>query len=455
MGIVNGTTNYILTRMTEAGAALRRRAGRGAEPGLRRTRPHRRRRGLRRRRQGRDHRLDRVRRSRRRRRRLPRGHQPASPPTTSRSPTRLGYVVKLLAIAEQVDDGAIAVRVHPAMVPAAHPLASVRDSFNAVFVEGDAVGYAHVLRPGRGRPADGERGARRPHRRRGATCARARTRRSARSAAARIRPIDETSAEYYLNARGRRPARRARTPSPGVFGAARRVDPHRWSRRGSATTPAWSFITHTAREADVQATLHELRDLDVVERGRQRSCASSATTRREVRLHPRARRRSLGFADVLLAGLAADGGPVRPRVVAARCADDRAGERPTRRRGRGHVAVRRRRDRPRRARSDGRRRVRDVRPPGRVPARRARRRTCGCSSCSTARRWRSRTSPCSSSAGCSTTSCAPGRAGHDRRSRPRATPVRRPSRRAVAAPTSTSFVLHPAGRVSARCSAAR
>ncbi len=52
--------------------------------------------------------------------------------------TRLGYVVKLLAICEQIDDGAVAVRVHPAMVPAAHPLASVRDSYNAVFVEGDA-----------------------------------------------------------------------------------------------------------------------------------------------------------------------------------------------------------------------------------------------------------------------------------------------------------------------------
>ncbi|HZI36978.1 MAG TPA: homoserine dehydrogenase, partial [Acidimicrobiia bacterium] len=52
---------------------------------------------------------------------------------------RLGYVVKLLAIAEQVD-GEVAVRVHPAMLPETHPLAAVRESFNAVFVEGDAVG---------------------------------------------------------------------------------------------------------------------------------------------------------------------------------------------------------------------------------------------------------------------------------------------------------------------------
>src|SRR5205085_4426926 len=53
---------------------------------------------------------------------------------------RLGYVVKLLAIAEQGADGAIGVRVHPAMVPVAHPLASVREAYNAVFVEGESVG---------------------------------------------------------------------------------------------------------------------------------------------------------------------------------------------------------------------------------------------------------------------------------------------------------------------------
>ena len=55
--------------------------------------------------------------------------------------TRLGYVVKLLAICEEdAASGEIAVRVHPAMVPKQHPLASVRESYNAVFVEGSAVG---------------------------------------------------------------------------------------------------------------------------------------------------------------------------------------------------------------------------------------------------------------------------------------------------------------------------
>jgi len=53
----------------------------------------------------------------------------------------LGCVIKLLAIAELTDDEAgIIVRVHPTMVPNSHPLASVRDAFNAVFVEAEAAG---------------------------------------------------------------------------------------------------------------------------------------------------------------------------------------------------------------------------------------------------------------------------------------------------------------------------
>jgi homoserine dehydrogenase len=52
---------------------------------------------------------------------------------------RLGYVVKLLAVAERVGD-AVSVRVQPAMLPAAHPLAAVRESFNAVLIDGERVG---------------------------------------------------------------------------------------------------------------------------------------------------------------------------------------------------------------------------------------------------------------------------------------------------------------------------
>jgi len=54
-----------------------------------------------------------------------------------------GHVVKLLAIAERNDDAGspgVQVRVHPALVPADHPLAGVRGAYNAVFVEAEAAG---------------------------------------------------------------------------------------------------------------------------------------------------------------------------------------------------------------------------------------------------------------------------------------------------------------------------
>ncbi|MBO8128425.1 MAG: homoserine dehydrogenase [Peptococcaceae bacterium] len=51
----------------------------------------------------------------------------------------LGYTIKLLGIAKDTSQG-IEVRVHPALLPVTHPLAAVNDAFNAVFVQGDAVG---------------------------------------------------------------------------------------------------------------------------------------------------------------------------------------------------------------------------------------------------------------------------------------------------------------------------
>jgi len=51
----------------------------------------------------------------------------------------LGYVVKLLAIGRERGD-AVELRVHPAFLPMSHPLAAVTDVFNAIFVEGSAVG---------------------------------------------------------------------------------------------------------------------------------------------------------------------------------------------------------------------------------------------------------------------------------------------------------------------------
>src|SRR5690625_3919405 len=60
-----------------------------------------------------------------------------------------GSVVKLLAIAES-DNGALAVRVHPALVPLDHPLAAVSDAYNPVFIEAEAAGTLMFYGPGAG-----------------------------------------------------------------------------------------------------------------------------------------------------------------------------------------------------------------------------------------------------------------------------------------------------------------
>ena len=61
----------------------------------------------------------------------------------------MGYVIKLLAIARNTDEG-VDVRVHPAMIPATHQLAAVNGAMNAVFVVGDAVGETMFYGAGAG-----------------------------------------------------------------------------------------------------------------------------------------------------------------------------------------------------------------------------------------------------------------------------------------------------------------
>jgi homoserine dehydrogenase len=182
--------------------------------------------------------------------------------------SRLGYVIKLLAISERFDDGTVAVRVHPAMVPAEHPLAAVRDSFNAVFVEGGAVGDLMFYGRGAGGfpTASAVLGdvidaaanlAKGSHATLG-TFGRA-----------EMRSVDELRSPYYVNLEVR-DRHGVLAAVAGVFGA------HEVSIRSmeqealdpGADTPSGAarliFITHAAREADVRATLHELRALDAV-----------------------------------------------------------------------------------------------------------------------------------------------------------------------------------------------
>jgi len=71
---------------------------------------------------------------------------------------RLGFVIKLLAIAEQdwEQPGAdgepprLSVRVHPTLLPQSHPLASVNDVYNAVLIEGEPIGQVMLYGPGAG-----------------------------------------------------------------------------------------------------------------------------------------------------------------------------------------------------------------------------------------------------------------------------------------------------------------
>lgn len=63
----------------------------------------------------------------------------------------MGCTIKLLAICERAaDGGSVTARVHPAMIPLSHPLASVRGAYNAVFVESDAAGQLMFYGPGAG-----------------------------------------------------------------------------------------------------------------------------------------------------------------------------------------------------------------------------------------------------------------------------------------------------------------
>ncbi|CAM5582735.1 Homoserine dehydrogenase OS=Streptomyces fumanus OX=67302 GN=GCM10018772_51160 PE=3 SV=1 [Streptomyces fumanus] len=67
------------------------------------------------------------------------------------SAKEMGCTIKLLAICERAADGAsVTARVHPAMIPLSHPLANVRGAYNAVFVEAEAAGQLMFYGPGAG-----------------------------------------------------------------------------------------------------------------------------------------------------------------------------------------------------------------------------------------------------------------------------------------------------------------
>ncbi|HWG73283.1 MAG TPA: homoserine dehydrogenase [Acidimicrobiales bacterium] len=183
---------------------------------------------------------------------------------------RLGYTIKLLAIvdADEVDGTtSVAVRVHPAMVPGNHPLASVRDSFNAVFIEGEALGDLMLL----GRGAGGMPTASAVLGDLLDAAHNLSVGGAGRTVALRqaiLRPIDDLTSAYYLSLQV--------ADRPGVLHAVSGVlGRHQVSVRSMEQEASGDadgdgarlvFVTHPSFERNVQACLHELRQLDVVHR---------------------------------------------------------------------------------------------------------------------------------------------------------------------------------------------
>jgi homoserine dehydrogenase len=171
--------------------------------------------------------------------------------------------VKLLAVVED-HEGSVSARVHPAMVPTSHPLASVSGSYNAVFIEGEAVGQLMLLGRGAGGGPTSSAllgdlidaaknlysGAR------GATVGALESR--------RIRPIDETSSQFYVSLDA---ADRTGVLSTiaGVFGD-NGVSIESMKQKGQGEDARLIFVKHVALESAMAATIRRVRDLDAVNR---------------------------------------------------------------------------------------------------------------------------------------------------------------------------------------------
>jgi homoserine dehydrogenase len=175
----------------------------------------------------------------------------------------LGHVIKLLAIAELSDDEqGVIVRVHPAMIPATHPLASVRDAFNAVFVEAQAAGQMMFY----GRGAGGDPTASSVV---GDVVAVAKNRLSGhvdpahkRYAELKILGIGHATTSYYLNLQV--------ADEPGVLAAiAQEFARHGVSikavrQEGEGSTASLIIRTHNAHDAALADTVEGLKQMPAV-----------------------------------------------------------------------------------------------------------------------------------------------------------------------------------------------
>jgi homoserine dehydrogenase len=178
----------------------------------------------------------------------------------------IGCTVKLLAICERVPNGAegdsVAVRVHPAMIPTSHPLASVGGAFNAVFVEAEAAGQLMFY----GQGAGGEPTASAVL---GDLVAVARNRLAGAAGPAvtgyaglAVRPMAETPTRYHVSLDV--------ADKPGVLAAVAHefavhgvsISTVRQDGRGDAATLV--IVTHSAPDAALAQTVTALRGMEIV-----------------------------------------------------------------------------------------------------------------------------------------------------------------------------------------------
>lgn len=175
---------------------------------------------------------------------------------------RFNHVIKLLAVAQRFDTE-VGVTVYPAMVPVGHPLASVRESFNAVFVEGEAAGEMMFYGRGAGgtptasavlgdmidAAANWKRSTFRP---------------VPQGPRAKIRPVDSIETAYYLNM--------STVDSSGVLASVagafadngisiRSME----QQETDGQRARLSFLTHTAFEGQMQSTIAAIKELDAVQ----------------------------------------------------------------------------------------------------------------------------------------------------------------------------------------------
>ena len=179
------------------------------------------------------------------------------------SAREMGCTVKLLAIAERsATETGVSVRVHPAMIPRSHPLAGVREAYNAVFVEAEAAGSLMFYGRGAGGAPTASAvlgdlvaaGRNRLSGRRGPT--------ESAYANLRVLPMGRTVTRYHVSLDV---ADKAGVLASVAAAFARHdVSIRSVRQEGHGDDASLVLVTHTAEDAALSATVDDLAELDAV-----------------------------------------------------------------------------------------------------------------------------------------------------------------------------------------------